>query len=115
MFVCSPATPVASPPRFVCICGERHTLGDGHVCRQAATAVVRTTLDIFPTALRMPEPGQYVLMWEVRHARWSVGSWCPRYQQWSNRDDPEYAIHPEHVSHWMALPNAKEVTTQPSA
>ena len=84
-------------PHFLCICGERHVLGDGHTCRPAASAVV-------PTALRMPEPGQCVLMWEVRQTRWAVGSWCPRFQQWSNRDDPEYAIHPEHVSHWMLLP-----------
>ena len=99
----------STPRRFTCICGERHALGDGRVCRTGA-AVVRTTLDIVPTAVRMPEPGEHVLMWEIRQARWSVGSWCPRYQQWSNRDDPEYAIRPEHVSHWMALPwEAKEV------
>lgn len=95
---------VATPSRFRCICGELHVLGDGHVCRTAATAIVRTTLEIVPTAVRMPEPGRHVLMWEVRAARWAVGSWCPRFQQWSNRDDPEYAIHPEHVSHWMLLP-----------
>ena len=71
-----------------------------------ASTAVQTMLDIVPTAVRMPEPGQHVLMWETRQARWSVGSWCPRYQQWSNRDDPEYAIRPEHVSHWMPLPNA---------
>ena len=107
---CSAGSLNLSRPRFRCICGERHILGDGHVCRP-----VRATLDIVPTAVRMPELGQYVLMWEVRHTRWAVGSWCPRFQQWSNRDDPEYAIHPENVSHWMPLPNAKEVTTQPSA
>ena len=103
-------TPIATSWRFLCVCGERHTLGDGHVCRP-----VRATLDIVPTAVRMPQPGQCVLMWEVRHARWAVGSWCPQFQQWSNRDDPEYAIHPEHVSHWTPLPDAapgaKEVRT----
>ena len=77
----------------------------------AVSDVVRTTLEIVETALGLPEPGQYVLMWEVRHARWAIGSWCRRFQQWSNRDDPEYAIHPEHVSHWMPLPNAKGMPT----
>ena len=71
---------------------------------RAAGAVIATTLEIASTAVQMPEPGQYVLMWEVRQTRWAVGSWCPKFQQWSNRDDPEYAIHPEHVSHWMPLP-----------
>ena len=100
----SSATPVATPG-FTCVCDQLHTLGDGHVCRP-----LHPTLEIVPTAVRMPEPGKHVLMWEVRQARWAVGSWCPRYQQWSNRDDPEYAIRPEHVSHWMALPwEAKEV------
>lgn len=72
--------------------------------RGTAGALITTTLGIVPTAVQMPEPGQYVLMWEVRQTRWAIGSWCPRFRQWSNRDDPEYAIHPEHVSHWMSLP-----------
>ena len=105
---------VTTCPRFLCICGERHTLDDGHVCRTGGGGV-QTMLEIVPTVARMPAPAQYVLLWEVRHARWAIGSWCPRFQQWSNRDDPEYAIHPEHVSHWMPLPDGKEVTTQPSA
>ena len=76
------STPASTPPRFVCICSERHTLGDGHVChRPESTPVVRTTLDIVPTTIRMPEPGQYVLMWEVLQARWAIGSWCPKFQQ----------------------------------
>ena len=113
--VSAASVPASAPPRFLCVCGERYKLDDGHVCRPAASAVVRTKLDIVPTAIRIPKPGKHVLMWEVRLARWAVGSWCPQFQQWSNRDDPEYAIHPEHVSHWMPLPNAKEVTAQTSA
>ena len=65
---------------------------------------VPAALEIISTAVRMPEPGRAVLMWEVEAARWAIGSWCPRFRQWSNRDDPEYAIHPEQVSHWMLLP-----------
>jgi hypothetical protein len=81
-------------------------LDDGHVCRQAGAVVVPAMPEAISTAVQMPTPGRHVLMWEVRAARWSIGSWCPRFQQWSNRDDPEYAIHPEHISHWMLLPNA---------
>lgn len=54
---------------------------------------------------RMPTEREHVLMWETPSLRWSVGSWCPKWQQWSNRDDPEYAIHPDQVSHWMPLPD----------
>lgn len=54
----------------------------------------------------MPEPGRNVLMWEetIDGGRWSVGDWDPRFQQWSNRDDPEYAIPPHRVTHWIPLP-----------
>jgi hypothetical protein len=57
-----------------------------------------------PCSERMPTPREYVLMWETPSLRWSVGDWMPEYQQWSNRDDREYAIHPHQVSHWMPLP-----------
>ena len=93
-------------PFFRCICGERHTLGDGHMCRRTGGSVVPAMPEAVSTAVQMPKPGRHVLMWEVRTARWAIGSWCPRFQQWSNRDDPEYAIHPEQVSHWMPLPSA---------
>lgn len=53
---------------------------------------------------RMPTEREYVLMWEAPSLRWSVGCWWPEYQQWGNRDDREYAIHPNQVSHWMPLP-----------
>lgn len=58
-----------------------------------------------PCSERMPPEREYVLMWETPSLRWSVGNWCSHYQQWSNRDDKEYAIHPHQVSHWMPLPD----------
>lgn len=54
---------------------------------------------------QMPPEREYVLMWETPSLRWSVGSWASEWQQWSNRDDPEYAIHPHQVSHWIPLPS----------
>lgn len=59
-----------------------------------------------PCSERMPPSREYVLMWETPSLRWSVGDWMPEYQQWSNRDDREYAIHPHQVSHWLPLPDA---------
>lgn len=55
---------------------------------------------------RMPTEREHVLMWEVPSLRWSVGYWLPEYQQWVNRDDGEYAIHPHQVSHWLPMPDS---------
>lgn len=59
-----------------------------------------------PCSDRMPPEHEYVLMWETPSLHWSVGCWFPEYQQWGNRDDREYPIHANQVSHWMPLPDA---------